>query len=528
MGIAIGLDFGTTNSIVTYEDRKGRLRTYKQNGSPLIPSVIYFKTKDDYIIGKNALALRNKNFAGAVEGFKMKLNEGNIPYELTLEDGSAYRIPPRRVVSLFLNSLMRQVQEYLSSKSNPAADFIIDRAVITVPTKFNDKAKTAIKVAAAQAMNLGLGQVKLVYEPTAAAVAAQTEEELDATRLLIYDFGGGTFDVSLIQKDNGIFKQIKTDGDPECGGNLLTNILAEKLLEWANEEYETNFPWDSDEFDEEICGISDSQYKANIFNIMKAANEAKISLSEQEEVTVTFEFWTAAEKSENYIVDVSKKSFEKLIRDKINHTAEITRRVVNSAEAKAIGGIDKIIIAGGSGQIPMIDEVLKDKLGNFPISRSDNISTLISRGAAILAKDIETLEKVTAQKTTVQYGVAMTEGMGYGIFQTIVDEGRDLPCEGSCDFKLLEDGQRYLKIYYYERDIKNYPNAMQTDDDGITQIDELEIELPPNLKKADTLVKITFAVQRDSSIEFSAKVLTESGQTVGKDSIKVNKVSDLF
>ena len=526
MGIAIGLDFGTTNTIVTYEDVGGKFKTYKLNGSPLIPSAIYFKTRDDYIIGQAALSMSTKNSAGLVQGFKTKLNENAAPFELTLEDGSHYKIVPKVAVKLFLNKLLGQVQEYLLKKR--IADATIDRAVITVPTKFNDRANNAIKTAAASAMQLSPKQIKLVYEPTAAAVAAHSDDDTNATRLLIYDFGGGTFDVSLMQRDKGVFQQIKTDGDPKCGGDLLTGILAKNLLEWANDEYGTNFPWELEDFDEDFNHISEDKYKANISAITREANTAKIDLSEETETTVTFQFWTSDDKNESYVVDVSRKDFEGMIRDKINHTAKITQRVVDSTEAKEIGGIDKIIIAGGSGQIPMIRDVLKDKLGDLPINRSDDVSTLISRGAAILAKNIETLEKVTAQKTTVQLGIASTAGMSYGNFEMIIDEGQALPCENSCVFRLMEDGQRQLNISYYERDVKNYPSARRIDDEGINLVDKLEVELPLGLSKADTVVKVTFVVQKDSSLELSAKVLHGDGQTVSEDKIKVNKASDLF
>ena len=376
-------------------------------------------------------------------------------------------------------------------------------------------------------MGLNTAQIKLIYEPTAAAVAAHADEDNDS-RLLIYDFGGGTFDVSLIQKEGDVYKQIKTDGDPKCGGNLLTEILARNLLDWANEEYGTNFPYDQEDFDEEFNGISEHKYKANIAAIKREADRVKISLSEDDETPASFPFWTSDDASKDYIVDVSRKDFENMIRKKINHTAEITRRVVDSDEAAAIGGIDKIIIAGGSGQIPMIREVLRDKLGDFPINRSEDVSTLISRGAAILAKNIDALENITSQKTTVQLGISSTVGMSYGIFQTIIEEGRDLPCENSCDFRLMADNQERLKISYYERDIKNYPAATRIDDEGVTQVDELEIELPGGLKKADTVIKVTFAMQKDSSLEISAKVLNNAGQTVSEDKIKVNRVSDLF
>ena len=152
MGIAVGLDFGTTNSVVTYEDKNGKVKAFKLNGSPLIPSVIYFKTRDDYLIGNRALTMSGKNFAGMISGFKTKLNEDNMPYEVTLEDGSNFKITPKMAVKYYLNKLMSQVQEYLMKKK--IGDAQIDRAVITVPTKFNDKANQAIKSAAAAAMQL--------------------------------------------------------------------------------------------------------------------------------------------------------------------------------------------------------------------------------------------------------------------------------------------------------------------------------------------------------------------------------------
>ena len=527
MAIAIGLDFGTTNSVVTYADGSGKLKTYRgAGGSPLIPSAIYFKTKDDYVIGNAALNLSAKNSAAIILGFKTKLNKDDMPYLLTLDDGSKLKIVPRKVVQLFLNKLLRQVQDYLFKKLK--VDATIDRAVITVPTKFTDAANRAIKFAAAKAMQLDVQQVKLVYEPTAAAVAALTDDDSESARLLIYDFGGGTFDVSLMYRENGVFKQIKTDGDPDCGGDLLTKILARNLLEWANDEYGTNFPWDDLDFDEKFNRISEDKYRANKFAITREANRAKIILSEEHETEAAFQFWTNDDDSNQYFVAVSRRDFENMIRAKINHTAEITRRVVESAEAQALGGIDKIIIAGGSGQIPMIRAVLKSKLGSLPINQSGDVSTLISRGAAMLAKDIDTLEQVIAQKTTVQLGISSTDGMNYGKFQTIIDEGLNLPCESSCDFRLMKDGQRLLKLSYYERDLKNYPNASQIDDDGVAQVDELEIELPPNLSKADTIVRVTFTVQKDSSLGLSAKVLRNDGQTVGEETIRVSRVSDLF
>ena len=526
MGTAIGLDFGTTNSVVSYTDPKGKLKTFKVNGSAAIPSVIYFNSKEDYVIGTKAINLCKNRPTAGISSFKTKLNEGDETIILHLDGGVEFKIRPKAAVKYFLNSLIGMVKEYLIKRFG-VEDGMIDRAVITVPAKFKDTAINAIKSAAASAMQLKVGQIKLVYEPTAAAVADLQEEDSDASRLLIYDFGGGTFDVSVIKKENGIFKQIITDGDPVCGGDNLTNILAQYLLNCANDEYDMELPWDPDDFEEDLHEITREKYDRNILMVKRDAEEIKKELSESMEATASFPFYTK-EKSEDYIGEISRKDFEKEIRKKINHTVDITKKVVESEETKAIGGIDKIILAGGSSQIPLIREVLQDKLGRFEINSSENVETLISRGAAILARDIEKIEKVTSQKTTVQLGVASTAGMQYGSFETIIDIGRELPCKGYHDFKLMNDDQQSLKIAYYERDISNYPRARQIGDDGINQVDILTIDLPQGLKKSDTIVRVQFNVDKDASLELSAKVIGGDGQTVSEETMKISRDSDLI
>lgn len=525
MGIAIGLDFGTTNSVAAYADDTGRIKIFRQNGAPLIPSVIYFKTKDDYIIGQAALALGERNSGGRVSGFKVKLNNPEHKFdEIIFEGGETFRLNPKTAVKLFLNRLIGQLQEYLIKKFG-ADEGIINRAVITVPAKFSSPANQAIKAAAASAMNLSIDQIKLVYEPTAAAVAADNSED---TKFLIYDFGGGTFDVSLIQKFRGAFNQIITDGDPNCGGDLLTAILAQYLLHLANREFKTNQPWDELDFDEKFHGVDESEYRKNLSAILKEAARIKISLSEETGVTATFPFYTAKNQSREFVTEISRADLESLIRENINRTAEITARVVESEAAKKIGGVDKIILAGGSSQIPMIREVLKNKFGGMKIVYSEEVSTLIARGAAILAQNISSPEILTSHVTAVQIGVASTDGLQYNTFQTIIPADTKIPCENSCDFKLLEDGQRHLEIAYYERDIKNFPKARRIDDDGVKLVDVLQIDLPAGLKKADTTVKIIFSVSSDLSLDLAAKILLRDGNVLGEGALKVQKASDLF
>ena len=496
MGIAIGLDFGAVNSVVSYVDATGGLKTFRQGDSALIPSAIDFDGEK-------------------ISGFKTKLNDGEDIFV------AGKKLKPKFATKIFLNQLMAQVQEFLIKKFG-AAEGLIDRAVIAVPAKFSDAANRAIKIAAASAMNLSANQIKLVYEPTAAAVAAQRENFSDASNFLICDFGGGSFDAALIQHSFGVFKQIDTDSDSNCGGENLTQLFAQYLWILANDEFGTDFPWDDSDFDEDFHGLSELEYEQNRGEILKAAENLKISLSAENFVAVEFPFNVAENLSKNFSAEIPRALFEELIRETVIHAAEIARRVANS------GKVDKIILAGGGSQIPLIRRVLRDNFLNLAVNYSAEVSTLISRGAAILAQNIDSLESRVAHKTAVELGVASTSGLQYNIFRAIIAAGVDIPCENSCDFKLLEDNQRRLEIACYERDARNFPRARRIDDDGIRLVDVLQIDLPAGLKKSATRVKVFFRVESDTGLNFSAAVTSIDGDEIGGGNLQVHRASDLF
>ncbi len=515
MGIAIGLDFGTINSVVSYIDAAGGLETFRQNGSPLIPSAIFFKDDGDYLIGQAAVSSGEKFPDAQISGFKTKLNDGG---DFIL---AGKKLKPKFATKIFLNRLMAQVQEELIKKFG-AAEGLIDRAVIAVPAKFSDAANRAIKNAAAAAMNLSANQIKLVYEPTAAAVAAQRENFSGASNFLIYDLGGGSFEVSLIQHSFGVFRQIATGGDANCGGEFLTQLLAQYLWILANDEFATDFPWDDSDFDEDFHELSEFQYAQNRRVILKAAENLKISLSSEFSVTAAFPFYVSENLSRNFNAEISRAVFEELIFETVSHTAEIARRVASSDK------VDKIIMAGGSSQIPLVRKVLRDNFPNLDVNYSAEVSTLISRGAAILAQNIDSLESKIAHKTAVELGVASTAGLQYNIFRALIAAGVDIPCENSCEFKLLEDNQRRLEIACYERDVQNFPRARRIDDDGIRLVDVLQIDLPAGLKKSATRVKVTFRVENDAGLNFSAAVTSIDGVDIGGGNLQIRRASDLF
>ena len=527
MGQAIGIDFGTTNTVVSYKNKRGNFRQLKYKNEVLIPSVIFFRTRDDYVIGYPAKNQLVSNSAACVQNFKSNLGETRFTYEITATNGDKFKLTPKKAVKLFLNKVIMEVENKLI-KDFGVDEGIIDRVVITVPAKFNPKEIEAIKSAAGDALNIGSENIRAVYEPTAAAVAALQYDD-DAEKILIYDLGGGTFDVSLIQreKNTGTFKPIiPADGDKHLGGNLFTEFLAKWLMDKADREYDTDFTLDIEDFNKESCAISREHYRDNIAAVRESANEAKERLSAEDEVPVTFSFYTSGENYEDAVFTVTRRDFEKLIKRKVIETTEIAYRNLHAPEVEALNGVDKIVLAGGSSIIPLIKEMLSDKL-ECDVECDDEVSTLISRGAAILAQNISSIETLS-QVTNFQIGIAAAEGMQLNKFQMIIPENISLPYTGTKDFQLADDGQRGLDIAYYEYDVKKYPNKKYTDEEGFQEIDVLKIDLPPGLKKNDTIVRVTFKANVDGSLDLSANIFDKDGNKIQDGSLTVKKESDLM
>ena len=172
--------------------------------------------------------------------------------------------------------------------------------------------------------------------------------------------------------------------------------------------------------------------------------------------------------------------------------------------------------------------MLEDNLNISKVVYSDDVSTLISRGAAVMAKSLQDINNLTEQITNVQLGVAATEGVQYGKFQMIIPENEPLPCSKTRKFNLVQDGQRRLEVIYYERDIKNYPNAVRIDDEGINEIDTLIIDnLPAGLKKDNTVIEVKFTAQKDGSLDIDVDIKDLKGNSIKHGDLSIAKESDL-
>jgi len=519
MGKEIGIDLGTTNTVVSYINKKGRLRSLKFEGSDVIPSVLYFRTENDFMIGEKARKKGMLNPQAQVADFKSHLGDAE-KLAICPEEGEPFRYHAKRVASDFLSRIADPVEKQLIREFGPE-EGCIDSVVITVPAKFNSVEKAATKWAAQDA---GFENVRLAAEPTAAAVAHRYESGIDGQTVLVYDFGGGTFDVSVIRKAQSCYEEVATGGDKRLGGNLLRGRLAKYLLGLINDDYGLELPLDPEEFDEDVCGITLLEYQRNIAAILDEADRIKESLSEEETEEASVNLLLPERKAVLWSAGITREKFESLIEADVQRTVDITRSVIEEAHARGIESIDQIVLAGGSSQIPAVKERLEKAFGQTIFA--DDISTLIARGAALLAS--EELAGATEQITNVQYGVAANSGVALRQFRCIIPEDRKLPCSGKEYFYLNKDGQRRLEIPYYERDIKNYPKATRTDDEGITQIDTLILsDLPEGLRKDEVKISVEFFLQEDGTLEVKADIMDMSGNSIRNGNVICKRSSNL-
>ncbi len=520
----IGIDFGTTTTIVTYTNRKNRLNQLQYDYQKFIPSVVYFQSRDEYLIGQAAKTSLVLKAEAGVESFKMALAE-NRRYEITAENGDKFSIKARDVARLFLQKIIARVEEKLL-KDFGMAEGTIESAVITVPVRSHEKAKRATRRAAE---DCGLTQVRLTPEPTAAAIAwldKNSEAEEQGFTVLVYDFGGGTFDVSVIQRRGGKFVEIETDSDGKLGGNDLTRRIADYIFKKVNDEYGADFSEDVDELDEDDDDAK-IKYIRNRAEIINKANILKEDLSEASSAEQTINLVDIDGENENYSVGLTRANFERMISKDIEHTVNKTVGVIERARESGVEKIDAVVLAGGSSSVPLIRKMLSARLKDLKIDYPEDAAFLISCGAAILARRVEDIDRLTQNIAGVRIGTAAKSGLQYNVFQELISEDEPLPVRRSEEFLLAHDGQRRLEIPYYTYDVKSYPNSVRVDQKGIEEIDKLIIDLPPNLKKDDTRVKVTFDLQTDGTMQFSAEVRGAGNNLIVDKNIEIKRNSDL-
>lgn len=505
----IGIDFGTTNTVIYSRDPKGNFK--KMGGKNGVKSAIYFISRDEYVIGKEALEHENESehSQALITDFKPNIME---KFEIVAENGEKFRLKGEAIARLFLNKLLSDYIEVKFRKIFGTSEMTnADKTVITVPAKFDAEKKAKIKKAATNAMFANVG---IAFEPTAAAIAASDNDVTDDI-IAVYDFGGGTFDVSVIEKDSSDhYISIDEDGNSNLGGNLITDIIAEKIFIPALNESGIEIYSDIDdmEFDDENS-MSEDEYIYNIRTIKKYIETLKEYFSEyDEEYKGTVNILVNGE-IENVDIEVTQADFENAIRDTVQETVDITRRVVDRVKGKN-KYVKKIIMAGGSSQLALAKELLEEEFeyDGIKIVLSDSVFDLIAKGALLIAEQ-QRLIKVE-EKTTTQFGVGVRTGVGIKKFDMLIDVNKTLPVSGSkrfpIDSNILNVGE--VEIPCYEKDMNNYPNAITERDKGISHINTYHISF--DRKHNPSEIEVLFIIETDGTLNLSAKMFDENGKQI--------------
>lgn len=420
-------------------------------------------------------------------------------------------------ITMTSEELSTMFLKYLKNEASKSIGSV-SKAVICVPANFTPIQIEATKKAG---LNAGFKEVKIEKEPIAAAIAyGINESSADKNTILVYDFGGGTFDVSIIECENKSFKVVHYDGDPNLGGEDLTQEFVSDIYNYLEDEFELSM------FDLEESELSKEEFTFNKKAIHTACENAKIELSDSTSTSIIFEINTKEGKKQ-VNKSINRSEFEKIIRDQINTTKKILDATLIGASLK-VSDIGTIILAGGTSSIPSISEFLEQYFGKKPVSNR-NLATLITEGAIIVANDIWGNDDGIGKKinifdkTVEDFGVSIKREGIYGqAFDTLIPFDTPLPCTHKKEYLLVKDYQTKLEINLYTRN-KNYQNASRTDNEGITNIGKVLISDLPPLQKHECAVDVEFKLTKEYILEVEVAVKDNDGNIIKNNTIRVDK-----
>jgi len=432
MAKIIGIDLGTTNSVVAVmEGNEPKILTNEEGGRTT-PSVVAFTKDGERLVGQAARRQAVTNSDQTISSIKrfmgQKLNEipkevERVPFEVVQGaggdaavdiDGKKYS--PPEISAMILQKLKRAAEAYLGSK--------VDAAVITVPAYFNDAQRQATKDAGAIA---GLEVKRIINEPTAAALAYGADKKEDEL-IAVYDFGGGTFDISILEVGDNVVEVMSTFGDTHLGGDDID----QRVIEWLIEEFKKD------------SGIDVSTDRMILQRLKEAAEKAKIELSSAQETEINLPFLTADATGPKHLqIKLTRSKFEQMVDDILAKTIGPCRQALKDAK-KSAGEIKEVLLVGGSTRIPKVGELVKDFFGREP-NRSVNPDEVVAMGAAIqggvLSGDVR--DVLLLDVTPLSLGI---ETLG-GVLTKLVERNTTIPVEKGEIFSTASDSQTAVDIH---------------------------------------------------------------------------------
>jgi molecular chaperone DnaK len=484
MAKVIGIDLGTTNSCVAVMDGKDAKVIENSEGARTTPSIVAFSGDGERLVGQPAKRQAVTNPENTIFAVKRLIgrryddpvtekDKKLVPYKIVKGDnGDAWveangkKQSPSQVSAMILQKMKETAESYLGET--------ITQAVITVPAYFNDAQRQATKDAGKIA---GLEVLRIINEPTAAALAYGLDKK-DGKTIAVYDLGGGTFDISVLEIGDGVFEVKSTNGDTFLGGEDFDMRLVEYLAAEFKKEQ----------------GIDLKNDKLALQRLKEAAEKAKIELSSSAQTEVNLPFITADQTGPKHLtMKLTRAKFETLVDDLIQRTVEPLKAALKDAGMKA-GEIDEVVLVGGMTRMPKVQEVVKQFFGKEP-HKGVNPDEVVALGAAIQAGVLQgdVKDVLLLDVTPLSLGI---ETLG-GVFTRLIDRNTTIPTKKSQVFSTAEDSQSAVTIRVFQGE-----REMAADNKALGQFDLVGI---PPAPRGVPQIEVTFDIDANGIVNVSAK-----------------------